>query len=330
MKKIYLGKILLVASVVAMLSLLPVYSAQAIEYGGVGGKPAYPVASNPRTDSIFVHTIEPGATQDDGVLVVNNSPDTKTLLVYATDSTPSTDGAFACKQFSEEKTDVGAWITLAKSEVTLLAGSKEIVPFTIHPPLTAGVGEHNGCILVQEKKAETTGQTGAVLSTRTGLRVAITIPGDIVRKLEIGALTITSSEAGFSLHPSVKNTGNVSIDADVQVVTRNLIGRTYSSNGGEFPILRGETAQWNFDLKKSFWGGWYRSTPSVAYDESAKAGIGLKSGQPLTTLAGLPVWFFSFPTPAGLAIEIAVLLLIVIGLILVVRKVRKNRSEKIV
>ena len=29
----------------------------AIEYGGFGGKPAYPRADNPRTESIFVHTL---------------------------------------------------------------------------------------------------------------------------------------------------------------------------------------------------------------------------------------------------------------------------------
>lgn len=35
----------------------------AIEYGGFGGRPAYPRADNPRTESIFIHTLEPGAVQ---------------------------------------------------------------------------------------------------------------------------------------------------------------------------------------------------------------------------------------------------------------------------
>lgn len=128
------------------------YSAFAIEYGGFGGRPAYPRADNPRTESIFVHTLEPGAVQKEGVTVINNSSETKTVLVYAADSTPSTGGAFACKQFAEEQKDVGSWIKLEKSEIKLPAGSTQLVPFTITVPLNAGVGEHNGCILIQEKK----------------------------------------------------------------------------------------------------------------------------------------------------------------------------------
>lgn len=34
-------------------------SVEAIEYGGFGGRPAYPRADNPRTESIFIHTLEP-------------------------------------------------------------------------------------------------------------------------------------------------------------------------------------------------------------------------------------------------------------------------------
>ncbi len=326
MKKLHLKKLLLATNLMTVLSLLSPNFAQAIEYGGVGGKPANPIAGNSRTESIFIHTLEPGATQEDGVLVVNNSPETKTLLVYAADSTPSTDGAFACKQLTEEKTDVGAWITLKKSEVTLESGTKETVPFTIRTPLTASVGEHNGCILIQEKKAAVEGQTGAAISMRTGLRVAITIPGDILRKLEIGALTVAPTDAGFSLTPTVKNIGNVSIDANVRVITRNFIGMTHFTNGGEFPILRGDTSQWNFDLKRPFWGGFYRSTPGVEYDENPEAGVGLKSGKALTNLTGATVWFFSFPTLPALLIEILVLLFIFLGLPLIIRQIRKNRS----
>lgn len=35
----------------------------AIEYGGFGGRPAYPREDNARTESIFIHTLEPGITQ---------------------------------------------------------------------------------------------------------------------------------------------------------------------------------------------------------------------------------------------------------------------------
>src|SRR3989339_570136 len=157
----------------------------AIEYGGFGGRPAYPDPNNPRTESIFIHILEPGDVQKEGVLTVNNSAERKTMLVYAVDSTPSTGGAFACAQASVTAKDVGAWITLEKSEVTLEPGTSELVPFTITVPKNAGIGEHNGCIVMQEKKEKADGKSGVSLSFRTGLRVAITIPGELERKLEI-------------------------------------------------------------------------------------------------------------------------------------------------
>lgn len=39
------------------------FSVSAIEYGGFGGRPAYPREDNARTESIFIHTLEPGVIQ---------------------------------------------------------------------------------------------------------------------------------------------------------------------------------------------------------------------------------------------------------------------------
>jgi len=285
-------------------------SVSAVEYGDMGGRPAYPRSDNPRTESIFIHTLEPGAVQEEGVLLVNNTKEQKILQVYAVDSMVSSGGAFTCRQMTEPKKDVGAWIELEKSEVTLDSGTSEIVPFAITVPQNAGVGEHNGCIVIQEKKEKVEGQTGMILSFRTGLRVAITIPGEIIRKIEIVGFTIESQkDGGYLLKPSVKNLGNISIDADVQVVTRYFFGLMLIQHGGQFPILRGEISDWNFELKKPFWGGWYRSSFALEYGEDLGIEIGKEAGQKIR-LEGPSVWFFSAPKPAALAIEIIVLLLL--------------------
>lgn len=76
------------------------------------------------------------------------------------------------------------------------------------------------------------------LSIRTGLRVALTVPGEIQRKLEIVGFDYKRQNGTIVLHPQVKNTGNVSIDTDVSVVTRYFFGVKYSEQGGEYPVLR--------------------------------------------------------------------------------------------
>ncbi|MBP9758343.1 LysM peptidoglycan-binding domain-containing protein [Candidatus Dojkabacteria bacterium] len=299
----------------------------AIEYGGLGGRPANPRPDNPRTDSIFIHTLETGAVQEEGVMVINNTPSSKTILVYAADSTPSTGGAFACKQLAEDRVDVGAWITLEKNELILEPATNEVIPFTINVPKNADIGEHNGCILIQEKKETVEGgeKTGVNLSFRTGLRVAITIPGEIIRKLEIEDFKIETLEKSFMFKPQVRNTGNVSIDADVKVYTDYFFGKRLEEQGGQYPILRGNVSDWNFELAKPFWGGYYKSKLIVGYNENVESEIGKDGLGAGTVLTSPEVWFFSFPSPTALVIETSVLVLVLFGLFIVVLTIKRNR-----
>jgi len=322
-------KLLIVAGVVIIITGFFIGNALAQGDSSFGGRPAYPRNDNPRTESIFIHTLEPGDIQEEGLLVVNNSGEQKTILVYGTDSTPSTGGAFACEQAGQKKDDVGAWISLEKSEVTLASGKNIIVPFTISVPESADVGEHNGCVILQEKKTKTGDETGISLSFRTGIRTVITIPGELIRKLEIIGLTLAKKQNGnFTISPEVRNTGNVSIDSDISVITKYFFGLIHSRDSGEFPVLRGETSSWNFELPKPFWGGWYKTNFTVEYDSNSEAGVGIKSGEELTLLTSEPVWFFSVPTLGGLAIELLVLLFIVFAILLLwISRKRKKWVE---
>lgn len=86
------GKNFRIIGTLAMVTLLSyTCSVFAIEYGGFGGRPAFPREDNARTESIFIHTLEPGITQKEGVKVVNNTQEKKTFIIYGSDSTPSTD-----------------------------------------------------------------------------------------------------------------------------------------------------------------------------------------------------------------------------------------------
>lgn len=248
----------------------------AVESSGFGSRPAYPRADNPRTESIFVHTLSPGTVQDEGVRVINNSDGTRALRVYAADSIRSTDGGFACKQYSDANTDVGAWITLEQTEVTLPPHSNIIVPFTITIPEKASVGEHNGCVLIEDNTSPNTATRGAVISTRSGLRVAITVPGDIIRKLESAEATLNIREDNsLLLSAAAINQGNVSIDTDVVVFLRTFFGKIIAEDGGRFPVLRGEKSIWNFAFERPFWGGWYNARVMVAYDADPDATTGV-------------------------------------------------------
>ena len=281
----------------------------AVEYGSIGGRPAYPRADNPRTDSIFIHTIGLGKTVTDGINVMNNTGETKTLLVYAVDSIVSSDGAFACAQQVDEKKDVSSWIKLDKKEVTLAPNTTEVVGFALSTPMDTDVGEHNGCLVVQEKKdAPVNTGNGIALSFRTAIRVVATIPGTIVKKLAIQDFKVIKDKDGAMIfQPYLSNTGNVSVDTTISINTKTLLGTNIKEEEKQFIVLRGQTATWNIPVsKKPYWGGLYKSELTVKYNADTKEEIGVKSDIAPTILTRSCSWYFIPPQPLPMAMEIGV------------------------
>jgi len=296
-KRIFLSSLILI-----ILSFFVPLTIEAIESGGIGGKPAYPRYDIPETESIFIHTLNPGAIQQEGVIVINNTSLRKTLSIYATDSTPSSGGGFACKQFSEKKINVGNWINIEQNEITLEPNTNVVVPFTINVPELVDVGEHNGCILIQELKNDTEDQQGMSLAFRSGMRVAITIPGKIIRKLELISFTSSKNKKEtIILTPKVKNLGNTSVSPNIFINTHSILGRNILPQEekieGKYLVLRNDTSEWNFQIQPPLWGGWYRSELSIVYDNNH-----LKTS----------LIFFNWPTLKFLAIEIAIILILLL------------------
>lgn len=299
-------------------------SVGAIEYGGIGLVPANPDPNNTRTQSIFVETIKPLESKQNEVLVVNNSPVTKTLLIYAVDSQKSSDGAFACAQFADPKQNVGNWITLSESEVTLEPATNKKIPFTIQVPENIGVGEENGCIMVQEKNTNLSQSAGATLSFRTGVRVAVTIPGEQIRTITLENFDIDTRGVEPKLITKIeaKNSGNTSVDTDIILYQgdKELAKNTY-------PILRGDTATYNIELDKPYWGGFVEYTAAISYDKKATT-IGVASGSPKEVIKKT-IRVFVLPQPQAIFVIASGFALGVIILFLFVRLILRARYRRL-
>lgn len=291
----------------------------ALENQGVGGKPAYPRDNNPRTKSIFVHNVDPGEKVNEGVILANSSAETKEVLVYAVDSLVSSNGGFACRQLVEPKEEVGSWVEMETQEITLKPYSNKLVKFDINVPLNASIGEHNGCIVVQEKPKTQITQNGMNIVFRSSMRIALTVDGELYRKLEIINFKAEKKDKNiYWLKPQIHNFGNVSIDTIVHVNTYNMFGKLVSTSGGEFPVMRGETSAFNFTFKDdSFWGGWFKSELEVKYDEDPESKVGVNVSDNLTVLKAKTKIYFIWPKPLGIAL-IALGLALIIGLIFLI------------
>jgi len=322
MKKIY-NKILIFSFPILFL-LLSVKSF-AIEYGGIGGRPANSRLEEPRSESIFIHQVDGGQNITEAVKVINNTGVEKTLMVYSADYTSSTDGGFACKQLSEPKIEVGSWIALEKSEVVLSPNTNEIVNFDIKIPEDVSPGEHNGCILIQEKVTNKN-DSGISLAMRTGMRVLLTVKGEITKILELLSFNVTKNPAGnYFLVPEVVNKGNSSVQSDVKVYVNNILNKQVIEFGGSYNVLKGETTRWNFEFIQPFWGGYYKATPVIKYISDSE-----------NVLEATPVWFFIPPTPKATLILVSAIVPLLLMFILrfiqlsILKKQRKNWVKYIV
>jgi hypothetical protein len=255
----------------------PVYTL-AVENSGVGGKPANPRADNPRTESIFVHELDAGATVSDAVNVINNTDQPKIVEVYGADAQVASGGAFACEQKADIADSEGSWIKVAKSTVSLGPNGNEIVPFTITVPKDAAVGEHNACIAMQAVEAPVeSGVNGVQLSFRSAIRVAVTVKGEITKALTFESLKTTQHDRILTVTEQLYNSGNVSLDVELKTQLKSLTGSVVETVEGQYPILSAQRAEFNFDFTKPNWGGFYKVVSVATYNNDTSSSLGEQS-----------------------------------------------------
>jgi LysM repeat protein len=291
------------------------------ETGSIGIIPAFPKEGNLRSRSIFIHTLKGGEVVEDGVRVYNYTKEARTVKVDAVDQIAASDGSFSCKQNSEKKTEVGQWISLETKQVTIPAQSSELVNFTITVPSGTGPGEHGACITAQDtKNMGSKSGSGVILGFRNAIRVAITVPGNIVKKLTITKLQIDRNDKGnYTVSPISHNSGNVSLDVTSRVQLRGLFGEETKVQSASYPVIAGATTGWAFEFKRPFWGGIYRAYTSIAYNADPASGLGDKAGaeKKIRQDSG---YFLMMPTPRALAVELVVPALIIFGLVTYARQ----------
>lgn len=322
-KRVYSTVVVFLVIIATQLFSVPAYAA--LTYTGI---PAHPRPDQPRSKSIFIHTIEPGVTQDDGVLIINNADEQKELIISAVGSVNSSDGAISCAQRRDERRGVGLWIDLLSGgRVTLAAEDSVIIPFSVTVPEGTPAGEYNGCITIEEYHSEEE-LAGLAFTTRVGIRVAVTVPGDLVRQLENPELALYTREdvhrgTVSMARVTIENTGTTSIDTDVFFRAYPLplffLKREF---GGMYPIFRGNgrKQEWHFDMPQLPWGGLYLLRASFMYDTEVGSSDQIALHSSPTFLFVTPVWW-------ALILELLVLAFIVlVGITVILR--RRNLTQR--
>lgn len=181
---------------------------------------AAPVLEKGNTGSWFKFTVEPGNTLEGKIAVINQKKHTAMGgLIYAVDVN-SDGGGFSPQARDYPKTD-STWITIETPEIILKPGEEKIIPFAINIPKSATPGEHAIAIMVEPKTAdkisEADGNVQLVsVQTRMGIRVYITVKGEIITAAKIGEPSFVE-ENPVILKIPVTNTGNSKLKPNMEV-----------------------------------------------------------------------------------------------------------------
>jgi hypothetical protein len=240
----FAGRTLLAAVLIAMLAVAGVFAGA----GLAGAAPVPADAANaPRitfgvqpgvrnapdtSRADFSYSATPGARMNDYIAFRNYAYKPVTLQTYAKDAYNSASGAYAVLRRSEKSKDLGAWITLDRTSVTIPARSFVIVPFHIALPANATPGDHDAGILagIVTQRIQSNGKQVSV-EDRVGARVHIRVSGKLrpellVRKLKSvyhGSFSPFSSGSA-TVSYEIANTGNIRFSAAQELQLSSMLG----------------------------------------------------------------------------------------------------------
>lgn len=187
---------------------------------------------------------DPGHTVHDKVTVSNLAKKPVTFLLYASDAynTPR-DGGFAVREPTEKQRSVGVWTRLKRSEVTVPAGGKTTVPFTVAVPRTASPGDHPGAVIALDKRVARAKGTGVGIRQAVGARIYLQVNGERAPGLKVQDVRfdyevplVPGLGKDATVTYTLVNSGNVQLQPRVDLKAKGLFGRTsFDSAGHKLP-----------------------------------------------------------------------------------------------
>jgi hypothetical protein len=163
----------------------------------------------------FVLAGRRGATIHSAVRVLNVGDRKGSASLYAVDGTTGQTSGAVYRSRQEERRDVGAWLRLSKSNVTLPPGGAERIPFTVRVPSDAYAGQHLGGIVVQPSipRHKTIGHTErssfrVKIQELSVVAVQVNLPGPPVVKMAITSLRPSGIPGRQDLLIGLSNLGN--------------------------------------------------------------------------------------------------------------------------
>lgn len=279
----------------------------------------------------FRLSVDPGEQVTEHLVVTNYSQQAVTFGLLASDGVVTSQGVFDLLPSDTEPVDVGSWIELPAT-VEVAAGASVAVPFTVSVPAEATPGDHPGGIVASlaPPESDTAGPQVGV-DTRVGVRVHLRVTGELAPALTINDLTTRYETSWNPFAPgtmhvdyTVSNDGNVRLSS---IQTFEVLGPFGLSSGATGPsgsvvgqqreILPGQTSE----VSTTLTGVW-----PLAQLTTSIRGLQDTVGDDVVG-AAMPDLAVQTSTLAIPWPQLAVLVLLVVGIIALVRRRNHHRAR---
>lgn len=266
-----------------------------------------------------------GSSAHDQVLVANASTVEQTFTVYGADAFNTEDGGYDVLPAAEPSRDIGTWVSVPTSSVTIPALSTAVVSFDVVVPEGATPGDHAGGLVVSPTQPTVT-DDGLRIDSRVVVRLGVRVAGELTPALDVrgvaasyGSTLLPFDKGAATVRYELVNSGNVKIVGTprVRVAGPFGLGRVDVAPGDTQEVLPGQS----FIVETRVEGVLPFVAMTATVDVAMGAAVGPQTELPLTSSTGRAM--FLAVSWTGLL----VMLVVVGAVVLVVRVKRRRRRE---
>lgn len=264
----------------------------------------------------FTYALEAGTSIDDGIEILNFSPEPLRFDIYGADLLTSAGGGLAPASRGAPSRSSGDWIVPAIVTVEVAPHGSVEVAFTVSIPVGTRPGNHPGALVVERHTPQAEG-AGTTTQPRLAQRVLITVPDESDLAVEPGELVAVRERGRIRFELPVRNTGNVTVTSS-GAVTTEVRGRQLElelSPAGLYAVPGG-TATLSATWEDPPWFGRARAVAALDVVGGDDAPLSFTSSE-------ITLWVFSWTV----LLVAAGLLLLAVGLgVAEVPRRRRQRS----
>lgn len=176
-------------------------------------RPTFFPHPNARPRAYFIYDSTPTAVVEDSVEVRNVGTARGTVDLYPVDAITASSGGTAFANPGQKQHDVGAWINLSASQVTLNPGQSLNIPFRVTIPAHVRPGQHGGGILAEDlnqpsQSAQSRSRTAFLhFQKQEIIGILINLPGTHIERLNATHITYDVQSTYQRVLIDLQNTG---------------------------------------------------------------------------------------------------------------------------